>query len=248
MKNNTIITHEKGRRHVSRDESGTTATTVEMSIQSSFNSAADSLSDFQPRMTRPMSTGNLMEIASCKQSKRRLTVRFKDEQQAKCRAWAEAQGDKAPTLPRSRSNEDFDNATPPMRKRSNSSDEIHYSPGRLNKKKLSIGSMNNALWYHKSNASSSSRLGGYPTQNAVWSMQSPRMSGRPNRLTVQALASPTSNRRALDIRNSRNSRNQSGSSSSDRTSTASSSSTKPSSKRRSKKASVDSVQDLLKLL
>ena len=143
---------------------------------------------------------------------------------------------------------------PMMRKRSNSSDEIHYSPGRMNRQKLSI-STNNMLWYHKQNntspGSSSSRSREYSTQNAVWSLQSPRNNG-PNRLTVQALASPTSNRRALDIRNSR--RKSGLSSSSTRTAMSSSSSSlnrttkMRSSKRRSNTTSVDSVQDLLNRL
>ena len=210
----------------------TTESTAELSIHSSFNSS-DSFSDLQPRLTRPMSTGNLMEIASQKHNRRRLTVRFEDEQQATCRTWAESIVDMAPTLPRSRSNEDFDNRNRhsdsmkgSIRKSYNSAVDLDVS-SRKSKQELSLATKN-SLWFHKSTSKDES---GLTTQNAVWTAPT-RFPTNTNRLTVQALASPISNRRAIDIRRSRRS------SSSDR---------KRQSRRRNNTSS-DSIQDLLKRL
>lgn len=224
-------THTKDRNAIPGG-SITTETTAELSIHSSFNSS-DSFSDLQPRLTRPMSTGNLMEIASQKHTRHRLTVRFEDEQQSTCRTWAESIVDMAPTLPRSRSNEDFDNRNMhsdsmkgSIRKSYNSAVDLDVSP-RKSKQELSLATQK-TLWFHQS---TSNDVSGLTTQNAVWTAPT-RFPTNTNRLTVQALASPTSNRRSIDIRRSRRS------SSSDR---------KRQSRRRNNTSS-DSIQDLLKRL
>jgi len=213
------------KRRVKRDGSGTTASTTAsgdsyISDDSDCRSIASDFSDFEPKMIKPLSTGNLIVAAgSVNQSRRRLTVRFKDDQQAKCRAWCQlnSTSDHAPSLPRSRSSDDVkvsksasSSSGSPRSKKSSSSKSMKKATScddvkkmsKKKKKKSSSSDKASKLWYHKEGTAP--RRASLQQQNAVWSVvpdlsaASKRLGlSESDRLTVNALASPASNRKRV---------------------------------------------------